>query len=228
MPLLIAHRGVSTEQPENSIGAFRAARALGAAWVELDVRRTLDGALAVHHDELLSDGRPVAAVGAAVLPPHVPLLPAALDACEGMGVNVEVKPHDEAGVVEQVVATVGAWGGEVLVSSFDHALADQLREVAPDIPTGLLVSERPFEVAARAAASGHAALHPWDGLVDARLVERCHELGLKVNVWTVDFPDRIRELADMGVDGIITNVLDLARAALARQPGRTSLRMPGS
>lgn len=228
MTLLIAHRGASAQQPENTIAAFRAARALGARWVELDVRCTLDGELAVHHDEMLADGSPVASVRAASLPPDVPLLAAALDACEGMGVNVEVKPQERADVVELVVAEVRAWGGEVLVSSFDHALADRVRAMAPEVPTALLVAGGPFEAATSAAAAGHAALNPWDGLVDERLVGHCHDLGLEVNVWTVDSPERIRQLAAMGVDGIVTNVIDIARAALALQPGTTRRRAPGS
>ena len=62
--------------------------------------------------------------------------------------------------------------------------------------------------------SGHAALHPYDATVTAELVSACHEAGLLVNVWTVDDPARIRELADIGVDGIVTNVPDVARHAL--------------
>ena len=63
--------------------------------------------------------------------------------------------------------------------------------------------------------AGHAALHPYDATVTPELVTACHDAGLRVNVWTVDDPARILELAEMGVDGVVTNVPDVARAALS-------------
>ena len=73
------------------MAAFRRAGELGADWVELDVRLTVDQARAVHHDAVLPDGRVICEVAAAELPDAVPLLTAALAACEGLGVNVEIK-----------------------------------------------------------------------------------------------------------------------------------------
>jgi glycerophosphoryl diester phosphodiesterase len=67
----------------------------------------------------------------------------------------------------------------------------------------------------RAAASGDVAVNPWDHLIDEALMRRCAELGLQVNAWTVDDPDRIRALAALGVHSIITNEPAHARAALA-------------
>ena len=75
---------------ENTIEAFALAGRLGADAVELDVRRTRDGLLVIHHDPTLSDGRVIARTDAAELPAHVPHLGAALDACAGLWVNVEI------------------------------------------------------------------------------------------------------------------------------------------
>src|SRR4029078_7765283 len=93
---IIAHRGASADYPENTVEAFRAAGPLGANWVELDVRRTADGAPAVHHDAQLRAGRAIVGAAAADLPESVPSLAQALDACRPLGVNVEIKnsPHD--------------------------------------------------------------------------------------------------------------------------------------
>src|ERR687891_2877116 len=77
--LVIGHKGAAGLAPENSLAAFRAARDVGADGVELDVRRTADGTLAVHHDPRLPDGRPLVEVAAAELPTDVPLLGDALD-----------------------------------------------------------------------------------------------------------------------------------------------------
>jgi glycerophosphoryl diester phosphodiesterase len=79
--LIIAHRGASQAEPENTVAAFRAAARAGADGVELDVRRTADDHLVVHHDAVLADGRPLRTVGSAELAAQIPTLDAALDAC---------------------------------------------------------------------------------------------------------------------------------------------------
>src|SRR5258708_30567760 len=86
-----AHRGASAAHPENTVEAFRAAGPLGATWVELDVRRTADGRLAVHHDAHLSDGRAIVDMAARDLPSTVPSLAEALAASAPLPVNVEIK-----------------------------------------------------------------------------------------------------------------------------------------
>ncbi|MFM9131198.1 MAG: glycerophosphodiester phosphodiesterase, partial [Actinomycetota bacterium] len=67
-PQIIAHRGASRAETENTLAAFRTAGRMGADAVELDVRRTLDGAMAVHHDDHLADGRNIVDLDAAELP----------------------------------------------------------------------------------------------------------------------------------------------------------------
>ncbi len=67
--LVIAHRGASAARPENTLEAFRHAATLGADWVELDVRRTADDRLTVHHDAVLPDGRAIVHLAAGDLPP---------------------------------------------------------------------------------------------------------------------------------------------------------------
>ena len=80
-----------------------------------------------------------------------------------------------------------------------------------------LTSTRPrSRPASGAIDGGHDAFHPYHLVVNAELVAAAHDAGLAVNTWTADEPDRIRWLADCGVDAIITNVPDVALAALAR------------
>jgi len=224
-PLVIAHRGASAAHPPgNTIEAFRAARSLGADWVELDVRRLADGALAVHHDADLPDGRALHELGAAELPEWVPLLDAALEACEGMGVNVEIKNHpSEAGYDERAVVCDAVVARLVddepsrwLVTSFDLATVDRVHALAPQLPTGLLMFdlEGPAEAVAAAAGHGHVAFNPWDPFVDAELVERCVEAGLDLYPWTVDDPVRMAELIGLGVAGVISNLPDVLRSVV--------------
>jgi glycerophosphoryl diester phosphodiesterase len=207
-PLVLGHRGAPLAAPENTLAAFAAAVRLGADGVELDVHQTADGALAVVHDANLPDGRAVAAVRADELPPGVPLLGDVLDACAGLLVNVEVKTADPAVVVE---AVDGCW---VVVSSFDWPLVDAARALDPSLPTALLAPHAAGLIEACLFA-GHVAAHPHESAVTADLVDRCHRAGVLLTAWTVDDPDRIVALAGLGVDGIVTNVPDVALAALA-------------
>jgi glycerophosphoryl diester phosphodiesterase len=220
---IIAHRGASAAFVENTVEAFRGARGLGATWVELDVRRTADGLLAVHHDARLADGQAIVDLLAAQLPSHVPSLAEALDACAPLGVNVEIKnsPNDvdfdaAAAVVEPVVADIRAGSVPVLVSSFHPPTLDRVHTVDSSVKTAQLTFDLadPARTIARAVAASHVALHPFDATVTPDLVTLAHDAGLELNVWTVDDPDRIRELAEMGVDGIVTNVPDVASAVL--------------
>lgn len=227
-PAVIAHRGASRAAPENTVEAFRLARCLGADAVELDVRRLADGTLAVHHDAHLPDGRPLVALTAAELPTSVPHLGAALEACEGMWVNVEIKnaPGEpdfdpDRRLASAVVDLVAARGDEnrVLVSSFDATTVDAVRAVsAGRVRTALLVVGCDLEVVRAAAGQGHAALHPFFAGLTAELVASARDAGLDVNPWTCDDPEWMLRLAAWGVTGICTNEPDLALRTFATSP----------
>lgn len=227
--MLYAHRGASADAPENTLAAFRLAREQGADGIELDVRRSADGDLVVHHDAALRDGRVIRETPTAELPDAVPSLAAALDACEGVVVNVEIKnspfdpDHDpERTLADDVVALLRARDGrdQVLVSSFDLATVDRVRALA-DVATAFLTYVDPVgaDAVALAADRGHVAIHPHEGTVDAAFVALAHGAGLAVNVWTVDDPARILALAEAGVDGIVTNVPAKAREVLRAARG---------
>jgi glycerophosphoryl diester phosphodiesterase len=219
MTRIIAHRGASRAEQENTLSAFRRAGDMGADGVELDVRRTADDRLVVHHDAALADGRVIRGVASADLPAEVPTLAAALDACAGMFVNIEIK-NDPADpdfdptewVAHRVVAALAPrvphsrW----LISSFRLETVDACRRLLPGVPTAWLVGPAPADVVATCARHGHAAIHPWDRYLTADMVGDAHAVGLAVNTWTCDDPDRIRELIGWGVDGICTNVPDVA------------------
>ena len=102
-----------------------------------------------------------------------------------------------------------------MLPSFALAPVAACHELAPEIPTAFLVLDpKGAEAVEVAAAHGHRALHPWVPFVDEALVEHAHAAGLVVNTWTIDDPVRIAELAAFGVDGVVTNAPDVARAAL--------------
>lgn len=219
---VIAHRGASRLARENTIEAFELAVKVGADAVELDVRRTADGVLVVHHDAIVNDGRVIAETTWQDLPAYVPTLGDALDACAGVWVNIEIKnneqepdfdPADRAAV--DVLATLAERGsGRWLLSSFRLRTVDRCRLLDPSVPTAWLTLDLSPEVVEQAAARGHTAVHPWEPTVTADQVERCHEAGLLVNTWTCNDPERFRALVAAGVDGVVTDVPDVMLAAL--------------
>lgn len=213
--------------------AFHKARALRADAVELDVRRTADDRLVVHHDASIDGVRVVDATLEEIrgLAPWVPTLSEALDACAGMWVNIEVKnlPVDpdwdpEEGVAREVARVAAALDANtgVLVSSFNPAALIAVHSVDATLATALLTVAvmDPLMALDAAAEAGHIALHPHvDALAGHALdaaAARARELGLGLVPWTVDDPAEIRRLAGAGVAGVITNLPDVARRALER------------
>jgi glycerophosphoryl diester phosphodiesterase len=203
-PIVVAHRGASVEQPENTLPAFEAAIAAGADAVEFDVRITADGVAVVMHDPDVSrttDGTGL--VGELTLSDirrlqielpgggaaGVPTLEEALAYLSGRAaVDIEIKNlRDESGftadrepAVEATLDTLDAVGfaGGVIVSSFNPRSIARSRELRPDVPTGLLTD---FEVGAaealeRAAADGH----PWVLPFVARVLEAGERFGNEV------------------------------------------------
>lgn len=228
--LVIAHRGASAAFPENTLAAFSGAIAQGADGVELDVRRTADQYLAVAHDDALADGRVLVETAGADLPDDITELATALDVCAPLAiVNIEIKnwPDDrDFDPQEQLAASVVALldergeldDGRNLISCFHLPTVDRVHELAPGLATAWLLGlvEDAGELIDKAAQHGHVAVHPHHLFVNEDFVSRAHAAGLAVNTWTCDDPDRIRWLAEVGVDAVVTNVPDVALAALGR------------
>ena len=223
-----AHRG--SPDPtlgirENTLEAFVRARQLGADGVELDVRMTSDGALAVHHDPVIERVGPVAELSTGQLPVFVPLLDAALDACAGLTVNIEIKnlpgepgfdpaDHVAAVVVDLVIAT-GRESG-VVISSFWPGTLEAVRDADPDLATGLLLVSwaDPAQAVTTALSHGCTALHPHVDLISDAMVEQAHAAGLSVAAWTVNGTTPLRRAQGAGVDTVITDDVALARATV--------------
>jgi glycerophosphoryl diester phosphodiesterase len=232
-PLVIGHRGASAHALENTIAAFRRARADGADGVEFDVLSCRGGEPIVFHDDDLARlaGRPeriadlpLAEVRAVDLGggERIPTLDETLEETAGLLVNLEIKTAHAippAGLVAAVAARVRrhGLGARALVSSFNPIALAALRLRAPEIARALLFHSKqglPLRRAWPRAAVRPSALHPEHVLAEPGRVAAWHAAGYAVNVWTVDEPARIRALAAGGVDGVITNDPAGARAAL--------------
>jgi glycerophosphoryl diester phosphodiesterase len=231
--LVLAHRGASAAAAENTPEAFALADRMGADGVELDVRRTVTGRLVVAHDPLPETLDGVDAPGPATFTD-------VLDACgDRMLVNVEIKNSKTEPGYDPTMAMVVPIIDELrrrgpgaadrwLISSFSWSTVAACREYAPEIATGCLTSAPVDEpTIERLAAAGHRALHPWEAQLDEGLVARCRRHGLAVNTWTCNDPARLVELAGLGVDGVCTDVPDVALVALGRERPAADPSWPG-
>ena len=221
----MAHRGASKAAPANTLAAFRLARDMGAHAVELDVRQCASGELVVHHDPQIADGRIIIHLTKSQLPEHIPTLDEALDACGDMWVDVEVKnyytePDYDANdtrtlaVLDLLRRRVAVHGdvNRYLLSCFRRKTVDRAHEEWSALPTAWLtvnVSDA-ASLARDLRESGHAAVHPEVSRVTKELIDVFHAEGVRVNTWTCDDPARMRDLIAWGIDGICTNVPDVA------------------
>ena len=192
MTIVVAHRGASTQAPENTMEAFRLGVEAGADAIELDVHLTADGQLAVIHDETLNRttdrtgsvvDQTMAAIreadaGAEFAGPNgdhpfrgrgltVPTLPEVLAWLpDGIGLVVEIKARAAAdAVVEAVRDHPVRASGRLAAISFDEHAIERVRELDREIKTGyLLVPTQPIEPAlVWATEHGHTGVFPWEG-----------------------------------------------------------------
>jgi glycerophosphoryl diester phosphodiesterase len=228
-PRIVGHRGAPRAHRENTIESFRAAAALGATMVELDVRRTLDNVMVVHHDPIVKEFGPICSLTSGTLPGYIPTLAAALDAAREsrLQVNIEIKndrkepDFDPAcRLADDVVALLRerSDGPQMLISSFHLPTLERIRVLEPVLGAAFLFSlpvPNVRSIVRRASELGLVALHPWWRSCSQTLVDLAHEAGLAVNTWTVNDPARMRVLAERGVDAIVTDVPDVARELFA-------------
>ncbi|MER8236769.1 glycerophosphodiester phosphodiesterase family protein [Streptomyces sp. NPDC094049] len=228
-PTVIAHRGASSAAPENTLVSDEVARRGRAVWIENDVQPSKDGVPYVLHDTTVdrtTDGEgPIRSLTAAQINAldagswfapvyagtRVPTLAAQLKDLRERGgkMLLEIKgPHSRAEVA-RIVQEVRDQDmtGRVLVQSFDPVSLRYTRELAPELPLGLLRDTLDADPVAVAGELGLAAYNVSDGALRTRpeLVGQLHAAGVAVHVWTVDTPARWKALDALGVDGIITN-----------------------
>jgi glycerophosphoryl diester phosphodiesterase len=215
-PWRLGHRGARGPRQENTVAAFELALAT-VDGLETDVQRTVDGHLVLWHDADCH-GRRVAASELAELRALEPDL-ATLDdlvrvAREHPGtlLNLEVKsrprPWRSWALERDLTRAVRAAGlaDRTLISSFDPLALARVRLLAPRLRTALLTAPdlpRPLRGGAAARWLHVDALHPEDRQVSAALLARARNRDLPVHVWTVNDPSRMRELARVGVAGIV-------------------------
>ncbi|MBI2467463.1 MAG: ABC transporter permease subunit [Candidatus Rokubacteria bacterium] len=236
-PWIIAHRGASHEEPENTLRAFERAVERGADLIELDVHLSRDGAVVVIHDERVeqtTSGR--GAVRELTLAElsrldagrgeRIPTLAEVVERLAGRcGFYVELKAAGTPAAVLEVVHRGGV-AGDVILGSFRRTLIQEARGLDPGVPTSLLVGAGNDPVgAARAAGAAYVHLcwerrapNPAD-LVTPDLLAGCRRAGLGVILWHEERAEVIARLRGLPVDGVCSNRPELL-LGLKATPGR--------
>ncbi len=233
-PLIIAHRGASAYAPENTLSAFRKAVQMNSDGIELDVQLSKDGHVVVIHDLTVnrtSNGN--GKVKKLTLKQLKELDFGSwfskefknerictleevfnyLKDYKGL-INVEIKKEWlQFNSIEKKVAGLIAkfdLRDRTIVSSFSTLSLLKMKRIDKDIQTGILYSSSTKRLILFAEFFKMNAIHPWYQNVTRDVKRIAVKDNLIINTYTVDEPSEMKKLADIGVDGIITNVPDVA------------------
>jgi len=237
--VVVAHRGYSAIAPENTLAAFRAAIEAKAPAAECDVYCTADGHVVLLHDNTVdrtTDGTgPITGMtleqvkqldagswkGEQYKGEPIPTLAETLELVKGkMQLVVEVK---QAGIAHQVVETIrqAEMLEDVTIISFNAGTCREIRKLEPRLPVGWLAGgsgvddARARALMASTLGADAQMIDIISGAVSPELMRRANLAGVTVWVWTVDDPDMVKLLAQIGVRAITTNDPAMALKALA-------------
>lgn len=240
VPKVIGHRGAKAYAPENTLASIHTAADLGVEWVEIDVKLSKDGEAVIFHDEelgrctghqglvkdfTLKELRELDAgswFGDSFIGEKIPTLEEALNAIleRGLGVNLEIKPcpgrEVETAEVMLDVAT-RIWPEDMpppLVSSFLHVSLETAFDMMPEWPRGFLMDDH-LPNWRELVAYLEASTINIDGNKSTReQVDEYIELQKPVLAYTINDPQKARELVRWGVDGFFSDNPDVIREAV--------------
>ncbi len=239
---IIAHRGFSGKAPENTMAAFRKALGLGVDGIELDIHLSNDGQLAVIHDEDVSrttDGKGLVEnmsseelrnldagnwFSGKFRGERIPFLEEVMQLVSGsVTLWIEIKKGSRlySGIEQKAIALIEKYRAEqwCVLHSFEPEVLENISSLRPGLPvfyTLELASPRIFENFIRSPlprlsnAKGFNVNHD---AIDADCIKAAGERNMKVLAWTVNEEKDLREMLEMGVDGIISNYPDKAKKA---------------
>lgn len=239
-PLAFAHRGGAARGDENTTAAFERAVSMGYRYLETDVHATADGVVVVFHDDTTDRllGRPgrirdlrwadlatLRVAGSAV----VPRLDEVLAAWPDVRFNIDIKDDPAVDPTVDLVRRSGV-GDRVLLASFSTRRLVRVRTTLPGVATSLGMREvvRLWFASRAPTRVGRILVLPPSVVAaqvplrygrvrvpDRRFLAHAHGLGLQVHVWTIDDPETMGRLLDLGVDGIMTDRIEVLRDAFA-------------
>jgi glycerophosphoryl diester phosphodiesterase len=242
-PILIAHRGASAMEPENTLAAFRKALEFPfVKMIELDVYAIASGELMVMHDNKvdrttnskgyimecsfeylrsLDAGCGGAADKSRARHEKIPTLNEVLDLIgRKVKVNIELKGENTADPVRKVVGEYLAKGwapDDFLVSSFNHEELRKFKQLMPQVPVGIIFAGIPLGYAAYAQEIKACSLNLSVEFTNQEIVDDAHGRGIKVFCWTLKEADEIERMRGFGVDGMFVNDPGFAYGVLMKR-----------
>ncbi|HET8988266.1 MAG TPA: glycerophosphodiester phosphodiesterase [Humibacillus sp.] len=230
---------------ENTLTAFANAVALGYTHLETDVHLTSDGRLVAFHDARLDrvgdragrirnltwDQVRAARLGPGPEPERVPLVIEVVEAFPGICLNIDLKAPHTAGPLWHVIEEQGLHD-QVCVGSFQQRHLSEFRRLsrgrvvtAAGVPGTALLRFSPEWVTALLRTPAEVLQVPASlpvrrrrlHVVTEHFVEAAHRNGKQVHVWTIDDADEMRRLLDLGVDGIVSDRIDVLKDVLVER-----------
>lgn len=217
---VIAHRGASGEYPENTLMACRQAIVQQTDAIEIDVFAVENQLVVIHdhHLERTTNGQgnlyqhtleSLQQLDSG-LGEHIPTLWQVLQLVQHQcKLNIELKGHNTVApllhTLEKAEQQLRFNTQDLLISSFNHHLLYDIYQHRPDLKLGALTASIPLDYAHFATELNAYSVHCAVDFVNAAMVQNAKQRGLKVFVYTVDKPDDIHTMLQLGVDGIFTN-----------------------
>lgn len=237
MPLVLAHRGANKVAPQNTLPAFQKALDFKADGLETDVHLSKDGHIVICHNYTIDEtSNGTGRVDEMTLSQlkgfdfgsyfsdefkgvSLPTLPELLDLTKSMKlINIEIKPpQKDCDLVKRVVEAIHQYGilKNSIVSCFDPECIKLVKEIDKNVKTGLLYENDDlgheiitFGVAKYCKQLNADAAHPHRKLITHKEVIDLHNLGIKVNPWTVNKEEEIIRFTEWGCDALISDVPD--------------------
>ncbi len=228
---ITAHRGASVKYPENTMAAFRGAKEMGADWIELDVQQTKDKKIIVSHDTNLFR---VTGVDKNIIDLNydeiskldagsffskefkgekIPLLEEVLDFANKnhIRLNIELKPTgEEVDFEKEVIDLINKYNfkDKCVITSQNYYVLENVKKIDPSVKTVYVMSIAIGKITDLKDAD-HFSVEASNVTLD--LIEKVHNEGKELYVWTVNTEESINEMIDMNVDNIITDNITLGK-----------------
>lgn len=226
---IIGHRGARGEAPENTLGGFRYLRQLGIRAVEFDVRQLKDLSLVVIHDDnfqrTANINKNIYECNVSELtqfdqraqwpewpqPEYAPTLTQVLAEIanfEHIEVEIKTVAHQDAAyqLIETLIPHLAGFESQATITSFDHKILTALQQQNSSFKRGLLVESHPDTAVETAIRLGCQRIGWMNQLATKQRIQDTHAAQLNTSVWTVNDVHRARELRELGVHGLITDL----------------------
>ena len=235
---ITAHRGGALRAPENTLSALAYTWECGADFAEIDIQETKDKQLILLHDDSLKritgldkkvwemtyeeikDLDAGSAFGEEYEGEKIPTLEEVLNFCLGrLDLNIEIKYNGKnKGIVQRVIQVIreNDFQEHCVVTSMSYQFLEQIKETAPEIGTGYIMTMSYGSISQAEAADFFSVRYDY---VTERFVREAHALGKEVHAWTVNYMGNIKRMLDMGVDNIITDDPVLVRKVQNQESG---------